>query len=115
MNILPLWKVAAAVALVSFVGCKSNQEKAKPAASASAATANTAAASGKAAAGACGDYVAALDACIAKMPEGQRDALTKTRDAQKKALATAPAAAKAQMQSSCSTGLASLKQNPLCK
>jgi hypothetical protein len=63
----------------------------------------------------CQEYIAALDACIAKLPADQRADMQKTRDAQAKALKDAPQIQKEQMGDGCRTGLATLKQHPACK
>jgi len=63
----------------------------------------------------CTAYIAALEACIEKLPEAQRAPMQKVLDARKLSLKNADRLAKSQMRADCRTGLATLKQDKRCK
>ncbi|MBW2458157.1 MAG: hypothetical protein JRI68_26875 [Deltaproteobacteria bacterium] len=63
----------------------------------------------------CDDYVAAMEKCVAKIPEEQRAPMKKQLEAQQDALAKAGTAAREQMTGGCRTGLAALKADSRCE
>lgn len=63
----------------------------------------------------CDDYVAALEACIAKLPAEQRAPMETQLRNQKEALGKADPLAKKQMRDGCRTGRATLNADQRCK
>ncbi len=63
----------------------------------------------------CDEYVAALEACIGKLPADQRAPMEQQLRNQKDALAKADPLAKKQMRDGCRTGRATLEADQRCK
>jgi hypothetical protein len=124
-----LWVAIAATAAGCISGCKSESGKegdAKSAVAKSAAapaspsggTATTAAvaqADVKAADEACGEYEKTLEACIDKAPGPMKAEYESTLKKHREAWSAGTPSHKAQMADGCRTGVASLKQHPVCQ
>jgi hypothetical protein len=65
----------------------------------------------------CDDYVAAIEACIPKLPEAGRDTLQKALAAQKEGFkqTAATAEGKSSLVGTCTTLHENLKKNPACQ
>ena len=63
----------------------------------------------------CDEYVAALEACIGRLPEDQRAPMEQQLRNQQDALAKADPLAKQQMRDGCRTGKATLNADQRCK